>query len=105
LNVPVPFKRQVGVDELVKDAKTDGRFIAEGTLPDAISRRSKLRPGYIFVVRNSPNDWVHTGLVLGLNDQTFDTLEGNTGGDNGTDGANARQSNRPYRGKDLLRLL
>ncbi|MDP2410612.1 MAG: peptidoglycan-binding protein [Pseudolabrys sp.] len=105
LNVPVPFKRQVGVDQLVKDAKTGGRFIAEGAVADAISRRSKLRPGYIFVVRDAPDDWIHTGLVLGLKDQTFDTLEGNTGGDGGTDGANARDANRPYRGKDFLRLL
>lgn len=105
LSVPIPFRRQVGVDQLVKDAKTDGRFIAEGTVPNAISRRSKLRPGYIFVVRDAPDDWVHTGLVLELKDQTFDTLEGNTGGDGGTDGANARQGNRPYRGKDFLRLL
>lgn len=105
LSVPVPFKRQVGVDQLVKDATTDGRFVAEGSVTDGISRRSKLRPGYIFVVRRTSTDWIHTGIVLGLKDQTFDTLEGNTGGDGGTDGANARESNRPYRGKDFLRLL
>jgi len=105
LNVTVPFKRQVGVDQLVKDAETDGRFIAEKNVQDGIGRRSKLRPGYIFVVRKTPDDWIHTGLVLGLKDQTFDTLEGNTGGDGGTDGANARESNRSYLGKDFLRLL
>ncbi len=105
LNVKVPFKRQVGVDQLVKDAQADDRFIAEDDVQDAISRRSKLRPGYIFVVRKSSDDWIHAGLVLGLKDQTFDTLEGNTGGDGGTDGANARESNRSYRDKDFLRLL
>lgn len=105
LNLAMPFTRQVGVDQLVQDAKTAGRFMGEASLPNSISRRSKLRPGYIFVVRKTADDWIHTGLVLSLKDQTFDTLEGNTGGDGGTDGANARQSNRPYVSKDFLRLI
>ncbi len=101
----VPFQRQVGVDELVKDAKADGRFIPEAEVSDVMKRRSKLRPGRIFVVRVSPTDWNHTGIVLALNDQTFDTLEGNTGGDGGTDGPNATQGNRSYSKKDFLRLV
>jgi hypothetical protein len=100
-----PFKRQVGVDALVEDAKKNDRFIAENEVSDPIERKSKLRAGRIFVVRNTPTDWTHTGIVLGLNDQTFDTLEGNTGGDGGTDGANARQGNRSYTKKDFLRLI
>jgi lysozyme family protein len=105
LGIPLPFKRQVGVDELVKDAQTAKRFIAQNEVPDVIKQRSKLRPGYLFVVRASASDWTHVGIVMGLKDQTFDTLEGNTGGDGGTDGANARESNRSFDSKDFLRLI
>lgn len=105
LRVALPFKRQVGVDQLVADAKNDGRFIGETDLPDSITRRSRLRPGYLFVVRASATDWTHVGIVMALKDRTFDTLEGNTGGDGGTDGANARQGNRSFPKKDFLRLV
>ncbi len=105
LGINVPFQRQVGVDDLVKDAKASGRFISETEVSDVMKRRSKLRPGRIFVVRASPTDWNHAGFVLALNDQTFETLEGNTGGDGGTDGPNARQGNRSYPKKDFLRLV
>jgi lysozyme family protein len=104
LGTGLPFKRQVGVDELVADAKASGRFIAEAEVRDEIKRRSKLRPGQIFVVRASSKDWTHTGILLSINDKTFDTFEGNTGGDGGTDGANARQGNRSYASKDFIRL-
>lgn len=105
VQIPQPFKRQVSVDELVNDAKESHRFISESELPDFIRRKSKLRPGCIFVVRSSPVDWSHTGIVLSIKDQTFDSLEGNTGGDGGSDGANARQGNRSYSNKDFLNLL
>jgi hypothetical protein len=105
LNIDVPIKREVGVDALVRDAKASGRFVAEDDVGDAIARRSKLHPGSIFVVRASDRRWSHTGFILTLNDQTFDTLEGNTGGDGGTDGPNARQGNRSYTKKDFLRLI
>lgn len=104
LGTDIPFERQVGVDQLVAQAKTSGRFIAEADVQDGIKRRSKLRPGQIFVVRASSTDWTHTGILLSINDKTFDTFEGNTGGDGGTDGANARQGNRSYASKDFIRL-
>jgi lysozyme family protein len=105
LGIAIPFKRQVGVDALVDDAKAAGRFISESEVPDTLRRKSKLRPGQIFVVRASASDWTHTGILLSLKDASFDTLEGNTGGDGGTDGANARQGNRSYSSKDFLRLV
>ena len=33
LKIPLPFKRQVGVDALVADAKASGKFIGEATCP------------------------------------------------------------------------
>ena len=105
LKTDIPFKRQVGVDKLVSDAKKNGRLISEAEVSDAVIRISKVHPGYIFVVRESETVWSHTGIVLALKDRSFDTLEGNTGGEGGTDGPNARQGNRSYSKKDFLRLI
>jgi lysozyme family protein len=104
LGATVPFRRQVGVDELVADAKKAGRFMKESEVADPVIRRSKILPGSLFVVRRTAKDWTHVGIVQTLRSATFDTLEGNTGGDGGTDGANARQANRSYASKDFFRL-
>lgn len=105
LGIAMPFKRQVGVDALVADAKSSGRFIKEGEVGDPMARKSRILPGTLFVVRRTKTDWTHVGIVLALKSTTFDTLEGNTGGDGGTDGANARQGNRGFAGKDFIRLV
>ncbi|MCE5336697.1 MAG: peptidoglycan-binding protein [Desulfobacteraceae bacterium] len=105
LTTAMPFRRQVSVDELVKDAKASGRFVPETEVNDPVKLRSKVRPGCIFAIRQSEADWNHTGFVLALKDKTFDTLEGNTGGEGGTDGPNAREVNRSYVKKDFLRLV
>ncbi|NKM69393.1 hypothetical protein [Rhizobium laguerreae] len=105
LQTKMPFKRKVGVDDLVKDAQAENRFIGETELSTPLLRKSKARPGRLFVVRESPTDWTHVGIVLSPMADTFDTLEGNTGGDGGTDGPNARRGNRSYLNKDFLRIL
>src|SRR5262249_53242920 len=103
--IDIPFKRRVGVDALVADAKADGRFIKEAGVPNPLVRKSKLRPGLLFVVRASANDWTHVGIVSNVKDQTFDTVEGNTSGDGGSNGTTARAGNRSYTSKDFLQLM
>lgn len=105
LDVPCPVKRQVSVDKLVEDGKNAGRFIGESAVGDAMTRMPKLPPGNVFVVRKTSADWTHAGFVLKAGAAAFDTLEGNTGGDNGRDGANARQGNRAYSKKDFPTLV
>lgn len=103
LKIAMPFKRQVGVPSLVDDARASGRLVNAAELNTPLERRAKLKPGYIFVVRNGAS-FSHTGFVLGLNDATFDTVEGNTSADGGNDGANAKQGSRPFAGNDFIRL-
>ena len=103
LKIEMPFKRQVGVPSLVDDARDSGRLVNEAGLKTPLERRSKLKPGYIFAVRNGAS-FSHTGFVLSVNDATFDTVEGNTGTEGGHDGANAKQGSRPFAGNDFIRL-
>lgn len=105
LGVPLPFKRQEGVDELVADAKKSARFIQGLSLGAPFKRRSLLSPGTLFVIRRTSKDWTHVGIVLDTNDEDFDTLEGNTDGAGGVDGANAKIGNRAYKSKDFVRLF
>lgn len=105
LGVEMPFSRQVGVDALVKEAKQGNRFIAQEEVSSQLLRQSKLRPGNLFVIRASDVDWTHVGIVLKLEADTFDTLEGNTGGTGGVDGDVARQHNRGYAARDFIRLI
>jgi lysozyme family protein len=101
----MPFKRQVGVPAMAADAKASGRLITEAEVGTALQRRSKIRPGHVFLVRNNAGNYTHTGIVLRLKDTTFDTLEGNRGAEGGNDGPNASEGNASYSGKDFMRLL
>lgn len=105
LNVKVAFKRQVWVPSLAEDAQQSGRFVAAKEVDTPVKRASKLRPGHIFVIKGSDPPWTHTGFVLAVNDKSFDTLEGNVGGDSGINGPNARQGNYAFGDKDFLRLI
>ncbi|MEM9637408.1 MAG: peptidoglycan-binding protein [Pseudomonadota bacterium] len=99
-----PFRRRVGVDALVADAKADGRFVSEAELADPDLRPSKITPGTLFVIRAAANDWNHVGIVTKANTAEFDTIEGNTNGSN-NNGGEAKASTRNYSNKDFLKLV
>ncbi len=98
-----PFKRQVGVDALVRDAKSSDRFISERNLSNALQRKSRIPLGCLFVIRKTNTDWTHVGIVTALDNDDFLTIEGNTNGVN-VDGGAAIYSNRAYKNKDFLLL-
>ena len=104
LDIGIPFARRVGVDALVADAQKDERFILGASLNTSSLRTSHLKSGHLFVIRKSSSDWTHVGIVLRLNETTFDTFEGNTSGKGIVDGGVARLFNRSYTSKDFLRL-
>ncbi|PVB59515.1 peptidoglycan-binding protein [Labrenzia sp. 011] len=105
LKQKLPFTRRVGVDRLVEDAKNARRFIRGSRLDTAQKRLSALQPGMLFVIRKSSTDWTHVGIVRKVNEDTFDTYEGNTSKDGGRDGIIACQKNRSYKSRDFLKLL
>lgn len=47
---------------------------------------SLVKPGDIFLVQKSTNDWIHTGLVTAVHDELFETIEGNTNIDGSSNG-------------------
>jgi len=64
-----------------------------GIAKNLLTRFTKLRtnpalakPGDIFLVQKTPNDWVHTGIIAAVGKDIFETIEGNTNDDGSNNG-------------------
>ena len=71
-------------DVVAQHAKQKQQFIANS---DVRNNPGRVKPGDIFLVQKTSNDWVHTGIISGVNGDCFETIEGNTntgGSSNGT---------------------
>lgn len=105
MGIPSPLKRQVGVDELVKDAKADDRYLAANKVDTASLRINKIRPGSLFAVRKSARDWTHVGIVTHVTADQFSTIEGNTNDQGVREGFEVCARSRGYKGRDFLLLV
>jgi len=57
---------------------------------------SIVKPGDIFLVQKTPNDWFHTGLVTAVHDSVFETIEGNTNEDGSHNGIGVYKRSRNF---------
>ena len=57
---------------------------------------SGVKPGDLFLVQKSPNDWFHTGLIIGINGSVFETVEGNTNNDGSHNGNGVYRRQRNF---------
>jgi len=85
-------------DSLAASAKDVGIFLdgRSGVSPGQLS------PGSLFLVRRTPLDWVHTGLVLSIAPSAFETIEGNTNDSGDREGYEVCRRTRGYDGKDFV---
>jgi hypothetical protein len=49
---------------------------------------SLVKPGDVFLLQKTPNDWIHTGIIISIGNGVFETIEGNTN-DGGSSNGNA----------------
>ncbi len=89
--VAMPVPRKLSCDVLAQQAKKQGRFVSGGK-----QAPMGIQAGDLFLVRKTNTDWVHAGLVLGLHDETFDTIEGNTNDEGSSNGYEVCGRNRAY---------
>lgn len=61
-----------------------------------------ITPGSIFLMRRTSQDWVHAGIVVRLDEEVFETVEGNTNDDGNRDGVEVCRRIRSYRGVDFI---
>lgn len=74
LGVPMPVARSLSCDTLGAFAREKGRLVSTLTAqPD----RTRICPGSLFLRRRTDTDWSHSGIVTEVDEETFQTIEGN----------------------------
>jgi hypothetical protein len=97
LQVDKPIRGSASCDALAAQATAAGLFVPEGDVdPD------KLATGSIFLVRDTPTDWTHTGIVVEALEETFSTIEGNTNDAGHHEGVEVCARSRGYAKKDFV---
>jgi len=98
MGAPMPVAGSFGCDQLAAQAKAKNIFLEERRAPN------ELRPGSLFLVRKSPTDWTHTGIVAEVHPEFFRTIEGNTNDDGVREGYEVCTLTRSYANKDFVLL-
>ena len=62
---------------------------------------SLVKPGDIFLLQKTPNDWHHTGIILSVAAETFETIEGNTNEGGSSNGNGVYKRIRNFMGTKL----
>lgn len=60
-----------------------------------------VQPGDIFLLQKSPNDWIHTGLIIEVHQDVFETIEGNTNEGGSHNGIGVYRRTRNFRESKL----
>lgn len=94
LGEALPITPSDSCDALAASAKTKGRFAG----------RDKAGAGSFFLVRNTPTDWTHTGIVVSASGETFKTIEGNTNDDGSREGYEVCARTRGYNKMDFIKI-
>ncbi|MFZ1685514.1 MAG: peptidoglycan-binding domain-containing protein [Candidatus Zixiibacteriota bacterium] len=97
----VPFPVTYSCDTLAQEAQSAGRFIGES---ERSAGSKAIEPGYLFLVRARKNDWVHTGIVLSVGKDYFESIEGNTNEQGYREGYAVCRRVRNYARKDFIAL-
>jgi peptidoglycan hydrolase-like protein with peptidoglycan-binding domain len=100
LGAAMPIKKSFDCDVLVAAAKTANRFLSE---TKAAQRKGDLA-GSFFVVRNTPTDWNHIGVVTAAEPEIIRTIEGNTNDGGDREGFEVCARIRNYKMKDFILL-
>lgn len=58
---------------------------------------STIKPGDIFLIQKSLNDWVHTGIIIDVKGDVIETIEGNTNQAGSRNGIAVMKRNRNFR--------
>ena len=99
LNQPLPLPRTLSCDLLAASARQHGLFVSGEQLGGR-----RLEPGDLFLNRRVVGDWVHTGIITAVQEDTFSTIEGNTDDGGSRDGNEVAKRTRSFVGRDFILL-
>lgn len=97
LNISMPMRTSGSCDYMAAQGEREGLFVSESEVsPRDITR------GSMFLVRRTPYDWTHVGLVTKAEERLIRTLEGNTNDDGSRNGYEVCERSRGYGDKDFI---
>jgi peptidoglycan hydrolase-like protein with peptidoglycan-binding domain len=99
LGKAAPIDGSFSCDTLAAQGKEHGIYLSE-----AQAKPQKITSGAIFLVRRTPGDWTHCGIVDRADAATYSTLEGNTNDDGSRNGYEVCTRKRGYGSKDFVLL-
>ena len=95
---PMPHPYAFGCDFLAAKGQASGSFFAVRKPEDF----PLVKPGYLFLVRRTLNDWTHVGIVEAVQGDTMTTIEGNTNDQGSREGFEVCRRTRALSDKDFL---
>jgi peptidoglycan hydrolase-like protein with peptidoglycan-binding domain len=101
LGVPMPLERTYSCDVLASSGRQQGRFLSTLTAPPD---RTRIHPGSLFVRRRTAIDWEHTGIVTEVDEETFQTIEGNANDEGSHEGYEVCARTRGFKSMDFVLL-
>ena len=93
----ISLPRTYSCDVLGMWAKNNGKFVS-GTSGNL----SAVKPGHLFLVRKSHNDWQHTGIVIEMTPEYCVTIEGNTNDEGSREGYEVCKRIRGFKTLDFV---
>lgn len=94
----MPHPYAFGCDFLAGVAQGNGRFLR----PKTPVELATVKPGYLFLVRKTTNNWAHIGIVEAVEGDTIRTIEGNTNDSGSAEGFEVCGRRRGIADKDFL---
>jgi hypothetical protein len=104
IGVAMPIAGSLSCDSLAYQAREKKRFVSGNTITSGTTPWGSLGQCQIFLVRQSPTDWTHTGFSFDGNGDTFATIEGNTNDDGNANGYEVCQRSRSLTKKDFIKI-
>ena len=98
-DLPAPIPVSFSCDVLATGARDRGLLLSGTT-----GGNGGLNPGCLFLNKRTSSDWDHTGVVTGVEEETFLTIEGNTNDDGSREGYEVCARVRGYKGKHFILL-
>ena len=98
LGVSTPHPYAFGCDFLAAKGQEKGSFFSVRKAADL----PLVKPGYLFLVRRTANDWTHIGIVESVQGDAMTTIEGNTNDQGHAEGFEVCRRTRALIGKDFL---
>jgi hypothetical protein len=97
IGTPTELPRTYSCDVLGMWAQHNGKLVS-GTFDDL----SAVKPGHLFLVRKSQNDWQHTGIVIEMKPDCCITVEGNTNDEGSREGYEVCKRIRSFKNLDFV---